>query len=464
MYLELKWCEFLKFSFIFSILFFLLCLQTLTFSDVSSTNNKFFEPTNKNSLTNTVNKKFINISENNINNKTSFNQNQNQTINEQKIKIVAAGDFGCLPTAQNNIKQIELQKPDIFFVLGDLSYEPSMDCWYNMTKALDSKIKIVIGNHEDDEEEAKGGSKELRDSLVEHYNLPNSYYSFDYGNVHFLVLDTQLELSLNIFKPEVEEEDGEEKEEENDENNKDDESNKPDGKYYATTLKDLLAKYNINPEINPRYLLNEEMIIEDIPRDTEQYKFVVNDLEKANNTSSIDWIIVMFHKPIYSSLSTHIQEYIMREKYQPVFDKYGVDIVLQGHNHIYDRTLPLQFNPYNISKPIVDESNNKNKFFNPEGSIFSVIGLGGRSSHIILNQPDYVVKQSNGFGFLSIEINGKELDAKYYDIGYKCKEDKLKEKDLEEGDFTIFEMSSCKIDKSKEPLEIIDHYTISKVS
>ncbi|HJU58273.1 MAG TPA: hypothetical protein VJ583_00865, partial [Nitrososphaeraceae archaeon] len=83
---------------------------------------------------------------------------------------------------------------------------------------------------------------------------------------------------------------------------------------------------------------------------------------------------------------------------------------------------------------------------------------------IFLNQPDYVVKQYNdGFGFLSIEINSKELDAKYYDIGYKCKEEKIKEKDLEEGDFTIFDMSSCKKDnKSKDSLEIIDRYTISK--
>ena len=105
----------------------------------------------------------------------------------------------------------------------------------------------------------------------------------------------------------------------------------------------------------------------------------------------------------------------------------------------------------------------KNKFFNPEGSIFSVIGLGVRSSHIFLNQPDYVVKQHNGFGFLNIEINGKELDAKYYDIGYNCKEQQLKEKDLEEGDFTIYEMSSCKNNK-KDPLKIIDHYSISKVS
>ena len=459
MHLEFKWSEFLKLSFIFSILFFLLCLQTLTFSDALAANNKSLESTNESKLTtNSVNKNFINISENNnYNNKTSFSQNQNKTLNEQKIKIVAAGDFGCRPVAQNNINQIELQKPDIFLVLGDLSYEPTMDCWYSMTKGLDSKIKIAIGNHEDYEEKAKGGSKELKDSLLKHYNLQNSYYSFDYGNVHFLVLDTQLEFSLDIFKILDEDE-----KEENNDNNKDEESNKPDAKYYATTLKDLLDSHNIKDEIPPFYLLNDEVIVQDIPLDTEQYKFVVNDLKKANNDPFIDWIVVMFHKPFYSSLTSHSQEYIMREKYQPLFDKYGVDIVLQGHNHMYDRTLPLQFNPQNISKPIVDESNNPNKFFNPEGSIFSVIGLGGRSSHIFLNQPDYVVKQHNGFGFLSIEINGKELDAKYYDIGYKCKEQKLKESDLEEGDFTIYEMSSCKKDKSKNDLEIIDHYIISK--
>ncbi|HEU5462134.1 MAG TPA: metallophosphoesterase [Nitrososphaeraceae archaeon] len=455
MYLGIKWCNFFTYPFVFSVLLFLICLQNLTFQDVFSTNNKSFESINESNLTNSVQKNFINISDNN--NNTSLNQDQ--TLNKQKIKIVAAGDFGCRPIAQNNIKQIELQKPDLFLVLGDLSYEPTMDCWYTMTKALDSKIKIAIGNHEDEEEEAKGGSKELKDSLLEHYNLPNSYYSFDYGNVHFLVLDTQLEFSLDVFKILEEEE-----KEYYDDNIKDDESKKPDGTYYATTLKDLLAKYNIKAEIPPYHLLNDEVIVEDIPLLNEQYKFAVNDLEKANNNSSIDWIVVMFHKPIYSSLTSHFQEYIMREKYQPLFDKYAVDIVLQGHNHFYDRTLPLKFNPNNSSQPIVDESNNINKFVNPEGSIYSVIGLGGRSSHIFLNQPSYVVNQYNGFGFLSIEINGKELDAKYYDIGYKCKEQKLKEKDLDEGDFAIYDMSACKNSKIRDSLQIIDHYSISKTS
>ncbi len=178
MLLEFKCTEFLKFSCIFSILFFLLCLQTLTFSDVFSTNNKDLESTNEGSLTNSVKKNFTNISDDDKNNHTSVNQNQ--IINEQKIKIVAVGDFGCRPVAQDNIKQIELQKPDIFLALGDLTYEPTADCWYDMTKALDSKTKIAIGNHEDDEEKATGGSKELKDSLLEHYDLQNSYYSFDY--------------------------------------------------------------------------------------------------------------------------------------------------------------------------------------------------------------------------------------------------------------------------------------------
>ena len=61
-----------------------------------------------------------------------------------------------------------------------------------MTNTLDSKIKIAIGNNEDEEEKAKGGSTELKDSFLKHYNLEKSYYSFNYKNVHFLVIDTAI--------------------------------------------------------------------------------------------------------------------------------------------------------------------------------------------------------------------------------------------------------------------------------
>ena len=35
---------------------------------------------------------------------------------------------------------------------------------------------------------------------LNHYNLNNSYYSFDYKNVHVLALDTQLELSVDTLE------------------------------------------------------------------------------------------------------------------------------------------------------------------------------------------------------------------------------------------------------------------------
>src|SRR6187200_449214 len=135
MFFEFKVHEIFKQCFIFSVLLFLLSLYTVSFSDVLSVKNQSFESRNGSNLSSNSFKNFIHLG-NTTNNTSTI---QNQTIkNIQKIKIVAAGDFGCRPIAQNNIKQIELQKPDLFLVIGDLSYEPTMDCWYNMTKLLDS--------------------------------------------------------------------------------------------------------------------------------------------------------------------------------------------------------------------------------------------------------------------------------------------------------------------------------------
>src|SRR5829696_7860854 len=67
-----------------------------------------------------------------------------------------------------------------------------------MTKSLDSKTRIAIGNHEDIEDEGSKGEK-LKKLYMDHYGLNESYYSFDYQNVHVLVLDTQLELSVDTL-------------------------------------------------------------------------------------------------------------------------------------------------------------------------------------------------------------------------------------------------------------------------
>ncbi|SEN75323.1 Calcineurin-like phosphoesterase [bacterium A37T11] len=48
------------------------------------------------------------------------------------------------------------------------------------------------------------------------------------------------------------------------------------------------------------------------------------------------WTCITFHHPIYSSKGTRDNKR-MRETFKPLFDKYKVDLVLQGHDHTYAR-------------------------------------------------------------------------------------------------------------------------------
>lgn len=60
-------------------------------------------------------------------------------------------------------------------------------------------------------------------------------------------------------------------------------------------------------------------------------------LEKVLADNPNRWTIVTFHHPIYSSARGRDNP-VIRKLWQPIFDKYHVDIVLQGHDHTYART------------------------------------------------------------------------------------------------------------------------------
>ncbi|HEY0982352.1 fibronectin type III domain-containing protein [Schlesneria sp.] len=57
----------------------------------------------------------------------------------------------------------------------------------------------------------------------------------------------------------------------------------------------------------------------------------------ASRDSSIRWTIVTMHHPIYSSAKNR-DNLEIRDNWQPIFDKYKVDLVLQGHDHTYARS------------------------------------------------------------------------------------------------------------------------------
>jgi predicted phosphodiesterase len=63
-------------------------------------------------------------------------------------------------------------------------------------------------------------------------------------------------------------------------------------------------------------------------------------LEKELAASGSDWKICFFHHPLYSSGDTHGSDTKLRDMLEPLFLKHGVDLVLTGHEHFYERIKP----------------------------------------------------------------------------------------------------------------------------
>jgi hypothetical protein len=63
-------------------------------------------------------------------------------------------------------------------------------------------------------------------------------------------------------------------------------------------------------------------------------------LDKQLAMSGSEWKIMFFHHPLYSSGETHGSAELQRGLLEPVFMKHGVNVVLTGHEHFYERIKP----------------------------------------------------------------------------------------------------------------------------
>lgn len=63
-------------------------------------------------------------------------------------------------------------------------------------------------------------------------------------------------------------------------------------------------------------------------------------LDKEMKGSRAEWKIPYFHHPLYSSGGTHGSSIDLRQVLEPVFLKYGVQVVFTGHDHVYERIKP----------------------------------------------------------------------------------------------------------------------------
>lgn len=254
---------------------------------------------------------------------------------------------------------------------------------HSQKSLLHTTIAPAAGNHE-----------AHKNSFIEHFHLrvpvgsnttTGAYYSFDYANAHFIVLNTN--------------EDSEE---------------------YR----------NFTPA---------------------QINWMKKDVEAARKAGA-EWIIVNMHKGPYTTSNHATDKDIMgkngvRNKVAPLMSELGIDLVLQGHDHIYARTKPIQSSGTakegtKITETYKGQSIEYN--VNPDGTIFMIPATAGAKAYYknkkidpayfnlfevadenhagkYGNEPGYEGEKARPVrgaiqNFVGITIEGRKLTAVTYEI------------------------------------------------
>jgi len=87
---------------------------------------------------------------------------------------------------------------------------------------------------------------------------------------------------------------------------------------------------------------------------------------------TIDFIVAYFHQCTYSTCHDNGAELGAQQDWAPLFDKYQVDLVLNGHNHIYERTDPIR-----AGKPTRELPSGGTVNSVTDGTTYVVAGGGG---------------------------------------------------------------------------------------
>jgi len=117
--------------------------------------------------------------------------------------------------------------------------------------------------------------------------------------------------------------------------------------------------------------------------DKRQVKWLEEELAKDDS----EWKVAFFHHPPYSSGGKHGSNVGLREVIEPIFLKYGVDVVFAGHEHFYERLKPQK------------------------GIHYFITGAGGklREGDVKKGSPLTALAYDRDMSFMLIEVAGDEM-------------------------------------------------------
>jgi predicted phosphodiesterase len=127
--------------------------------------------------------------------------------------------------------------------------------------------------------------------------------------------------------------------------------------------------------------------------------FLEVELAKASQDPDIDWIIVQYHHPAYSASTSHGSTTRVQKIWVPLFEKYGVDLSFSGHDHDYERTVPIRNNQEVTEGGVV---------YVVAGAFFAPGYTNGK------NWFTKVSHHGSKANYVILDVNGKTLNATAY--------------------------------------------------
>jgi hypothetical protein len=257
------------------------------------------------------------------------------------IHFTAMGDYGTGGSDQARVLALlnkSTRHGDFMLTLGDNAYSSGTDSEFQnyvfapMAPLLrETPFFPSPGNHEYESNDAQ--------PYIDNFYLPANnperaeyYYSFDWGPVHFVALDSSCAIG------------------------------------YSGPCDD-----------------------------NRQLAWAEDDLAASNQPFKV----VYFHHPPWSS-GDHGSEIEMRRDYAPLFEEYGVDLVLTGHDHNYERSKPMKGDA--VAKP------------GERGVVYVVVGTGGASLRSFDgSQPSWSAFRGLIYGYLSVRVDQNLLQAQLID-------------------------------------------------
>ena len=162
-------------------------------------------------------------------------------------------------------------------------------------------------------------------------------------------------------------------------------------KFYASlgnhddpNVERLYKPFNMNGERYYRFSKDdtEFFVLDSNYMDPSQLKWLGDSLQ----ASKAKWKIAYFHHPLYNYGKHHGADVDLRAQVEPLFTKFGVNVVFSGHEHVYERLKPV-------------------------GNIYYfVMGSSGKLMTNDLARTDQLVKSfDTDNGFMLVEIAGDQL-------------------------------------------------------